>query len=287
MIHYTSKIVIRINYIYRKRGSILPRFASIASGSSGNSIYFGSDNTHILIDAGISNKRIEEGLKNLGLKVSDLSGVFITHEHSDHIQGLKILTKKYQIPIYATKGTLDYIKKKKIIEGYEGLCNIIAADTEFSVADINAKVFKISHDASEPVGFRLSTAGKSVAVATDMGVYDEYIVDNLQNLDAIMLEANHDIRMLEVGPYPYHLKRRILGNKGHLCNENAGKLLARILHDKIKHIFLGHLSKENNYPSLAYETVKVEIDEADVEYRGSDFRIDVAKRDAMSEVVLL
>ena len=253
----------------------MPRFASIASGSSGNSIYFGSDNTHILIDAGISNKRIEEGLKSLGLKVSDLSGVFITHEHSDHIQGLKTLTKKYQIPIYATKGTLDYIKKKKIIEGYEGLCNIIAADTEFSVADINAKVFKISHDASEPVGFRLSTAGKSVAV------------DNLQNLDAIMLEANHDIRMLEVGPYPYHLKRRILGNKGHLCNENAGKLLARILHDRIKHIFLGHLSKENNYPSLAYETVKVEIDEADVEYRGSDFRIDVAKRDAMSEVVLL
>lgn len=133
----------------------------------------------------------------------------------------------------------------------------------------------------------MSTAGKFVAVATDMGVYDEYIVDKLQNLDAILLEANHDIRMLEAGPYPYHLKRRILGSKGHLCNEIAGKLLARILNDNIKHVLLGHLSKENNYPSLAYETVKVEIDEADVEYRDSDFKIEVAKRDAMSEVVLL
>ena len=265
----------------------MPRFASIASGSSGNSIYFGSDNTHILIDTGISNKRIEEGLKNLGLKVSDLSGILITHEHSDHIQGLKTLTKKYQIPIYATKGTLDYIKAKKIIEGNEDLCNVISADTKITIDDIDASVFKISHDASEPVGFRLSTAGKSVAVATDMGVYDEYIVDKLQDLDAILLEANHDIRMLEAGPYPYHLKRRILGSKGHLCNEIAGKLLARILNDNIKHVLLGHLSKENNYPSLAYETVKVEIDEADVEYRGSDFKIEVAKRDAMSEVVLL
>lgn len=265
----------------------MPRFASIASGSSGNSIYFGSDNTHILIDTGISNKRIEEGLKNLGLKVSDLSGILITHEHSDHIQGLRTLTKKYQIPIYATKGTLDYIKAKKIIEGNEDLCNVISADTKITIDDIDASVFKISHDASEPVGFRLSTAGKSVAVATDMGVYDEYIVDKLQDLDAILLEANHDIRMLEAGPYPYHLKRRILGSKGHLCNEIAGKLLARILNDNIKHILLGHLSKENNYPSLAYETVKVEIDEADVEYRGSDFKIEVAKRDAMSEVVLL
>lgn len=265
----------------------MPRFASIASGSSGNSIYFGSDNTHILIDTGISNKRIEEGLKNLGLKVSDLSGILITHEHSDHIQGLRTLTKKYQIPIYATKGTLDYIKAKKIIEGNEDLCNVISADTKITIDDIDASVFKISHDASEPVGFRLSTAGKSVAVATDMGVYDEYIVDKLQDLDAILLEANHDIRMLEAGPYPYHLKRRILGSKGHLCNEIAGKLLARILNDNLKHVLLGHLSKENNYPSLAYETVKVEIDEADVEYRGSDFKIEVAKRDAMSEVVLL
>ena len=262
----------------------MPRFASIASGSSGNSIYFGSDNTHILIDTGISNKRIEEGLKNLGLKVSDLSGVLITHEHSDHIQGLKTLIKKYHIPIYATKGTLDYIKAKKIIEGNEDLCNVISADTKITIDDIDASVFKISHDASEPVGFRLSTAGKSVAVATDMGVYDEYIVDKLQDLDAILLEANHDIRMLEAGPYPYHLKRRILGSKGHLCNEIAGKLLARILNDNIKHVLLGHLSKENNYPSLAYETVKVEIDEADVEYRGSDFKIEVAKRDELSEI---
>ena len=261
------------------------RFTSIASGSSGNSIYFGNEHTHILIDAGISNKRIEKGMADLGLKVSDLSAILITHEHVDHISGLKALSKKYKIPIYASKGTIEFIRQKGIIYEADGLIHTIDTKEDFSISDISVKAFPISHDAIEPVAYRLSSEGHSVAVATDMGTYDDRIIEELRGLDAIILEANHDIRMLEVGPYPYHLKRRILGDKGHLCNEHAGRLLSSILHDGIKHIFLGHLSKENNYASLAYETVKLEVDASECIYKGDDFPIEVAKRDELSSVI--
>ena len=133
----------------------------------------------------------------------------------------------------------------------------------------------------------MENGSKAVAVATDMGHFDQYVIDHLQKLDAILLESNHDVRMLETGPYPYYLKRRILGDHGHLSNENAGRLLNNILHDNLKKIFLGHLSKENNYAELAYETVRLEIDEGDCPYGASDFSISVASRDKMSEVIYL
>ena len=143
------------------------------------------------------------------------------------------------------------------------------------------------NDAVNPVAYRVENGSKAVAVATDMGHFDQYVIDHLQKLDAILLESNHDVRMLETGPYPYYLKRRILGDHGHLSNENAGRLLNNILHDNLKKIFLGHLSKENNYAELAYETVRLEIDEGDCPYGASDFSISVASRDKMSEVVCL
>ena len=124
-----------------------------------------------------------------------------------------------------------------------------------------------------------------MGIATDLGKYNEYIVGNLQNLDALLLEANHDIRMLQVGKYPYYLKQRILGDRGHLSNENAGKLLCRLLHDNLKAVFLGHLSRENNYEELAYETVCAEVMLGDNPYKPRDFKIQVAKRDCISEVI--
>ena len=139
--------------------------------------------------------------------------------------------------------------------------------------------------AADPVAYRIGDGEKTVAVATDMGSYTPYITQHLMNLDAMLLESNHDIRMLEMGPYPYYLKQRILGDKGHLCNESAGRLLSDVLHDNLKHVLLGHISKENNYPDLAYEAVRVEINLADNPYRASDFDIQVAGRDTMSEVL--
>ena len=264
------------------------RMMNIASGSSGNCTYIGTENTHILIDAGISNKRIEEGLKAAGLSGKDLSGILITHEHSDHIRGLGVLARKYRIPLYGTEKTLKAIASMKSLGEIPGECFFpVNPDNGFLVGDLKAEPFHIDHDAADPVAYRVTDGRSHVAVATDMGHYNEYVVSHLTGLDALLLEANHDVRMLETGPYPYYLKMRILGDYGHLSNENSGRLLSRVLNDRIRHIFLGHLSKENNFEDLALETVKLEINESDTPYRASDFDITVAHRDRMSEILHL
>lgn len=262
------------------------RLCSIASGSSGNCIYIGDDNTHLLVDTGISKKRVEEGLSALGVKGEELDGILITHEHIDHVQGLGVFSRKYEIPIYATRGTIEGIKKISSIGRMpEDLCHEVSIDEKFSLGDMQICPFAISHDANEPSGYRFEDGKKSAAVATDLGIYDAYTVDNLKNLNAIVLEANHDIRMLEVGPYPYPLKRRVMGDKGHLSNELSGRLLCDILHDNLQHVVLGHLSKENNYEELAYETVKLEVTLGNNPYKGDDIPITVAKRSSISEII--
>lgn len=262
------------------------RLCSIASGSSGNCVYVGNDHTHLLIDTGISKKKIEAGLQELEIKGDELNGILITHEHSDHIQGLGVFCRKYEIPIYATAGTLEGIYKSNSLGKIsQDLFHEIQADTSFTLGDIKVNPFRISHDANEPTGYRMEHEEKAVAVATDLGTYDDYIIDNLKNLNAILLEANHDVHMLEVGPYPYPLKRRVLGHTGHLSNELSGRLLCDILHDELQHVLLGHLSKENNYAKLAHETVKLEISLGENPYNGNDIPITVAKRDSNSEVI--
>lgn len=264
------------------------RFVSIASGSSGNCIYAGTENTHVLIDAGISTKRIEKGLFEVGVKPAELSGICITHEHSDHVKGLGVLARKYEVPIYGTEGTLNEIKKMKNLGEYpQELLHPILPDVDFSVGDMTVKPFHIDHDAADPVAYRIQCGTKSIAVATDLGHFTQYTIDHLLDLDAVLLESNHDIRMLETGPYPYYLKRRIMGDFGHLSNENAGRLLNCILNDKLKHILLGHLSQENNMPELAFETVRLEVDMGECPYQTSDFNMVVARRDEMSEILTI
>ena len=262
------------------------RFASIASGSSGNCTYIGTEQSHILIDAGVSCKRITDNLKNLDLKPSDLDGIFITHEHSDHIQGIRVLSKKFGIPLYGTKETLQAIKqidKKGEIDS--DLYHPILPDETVIAGDMEILPFSNSHDAANPVAYRVQSNTSAIGVITDLGDYNDYTVQHLVNLDAILLEANHDVRMLEMGSYPYYLKRRIFGKYGHLSNECAGQLLNEVLHDDLKYIMLGHLSQENNYEALAYETVCCEIDMADTKYHSSDFPIHVAQRNQMSPVI--
>lgn len=262
------------------------RLCSIASGSSGNCIYVGSENTHLLVDTGISRKRIEEGLKELEVKGEELDGILVTHEHADHIQGLGVFSRKYGIPIYATPGTMKGIREYKTLGKMpEGLYHEIQVDTDFILGDIKVRPFAISHDANEPSGYRFEQGEKSVAVATDLGKYDEYTVENLKNLNAVLLESNHDLHMLEVGPYPYYLKQRVMGERGHLSNELSGRLLCDILHNGLKNVMLGHLSKENNYAELAYETVKLEVTLGDNPFKGEEIPITVAKRDTVSKVI--
>ena len=236
------------------------RICSIASGSSGNCIYVGSDNTHVIIDAGISGKRIEEGLNRLGLSTPDLSGILITHEHSDHIASIGVLARKYGLPMYATAGTIKGITLQKGVGPIDmSLFREISADNDFMIDDLSVKPVAVSHDALEPVGF--------------------------SGVNALVIEANHDVNMLQVGRYPYILKQRILSDKGHLSNENCGRLLCRLLHDDLKSITLGHLSAENNLAELAYEAVRLEIMMDECEYDPSDFDIKVALRSEVTQPV--
>lgn len=256
------------------------RMCSIASGSSGNSIYIGSGSTHILIDAGISGKRIEEGLHGLDLSLSDISAIFITHEHSDHIKGIGVLARKAGIPIYATKGTIDAMLSYNTLGSLDrGLLNVVSADSKVCVGDLFVCPMRVSHDAAEPVAYRVLHEKCKISVITDLGCFDDYTLECLKNSNIIMAEANHDVRMLQVGPYPYYLKQRILSDRGHLSNETSGRMISALLNDNVKEIILGHLSAENNIPELAYESVRLEIEASDTPYHGNDFPIRIARRD--------
>ena len=256
---------------------------SIASGSSGNCICVGSDHTHVLIDAGISGKRIESGLNEFDLKANEMQGILITHEHIDHIAGLGVLARRYGIPIFATEKTISAISKSKSVGKIdEDLFQVIRPGKRFSIGELLIQPIPISHDAADPVAYKIVNEEKSVAVVTDLGTYNQAIVDELQGLDALLLEANHDIKMLQTGAYPYPLKQRILGDRGHLSNERSGQLLCELLHDDFGTVLLGHLSKENNYEELAYEAVRLEVTMGDNPYKAEDFPMYVAKRDTVS-----
>ena len=234
------------------------KLCSIASGSSGNCIFAGSETTSLLIDAGISGKRVEAGLAVLDRSAKELDGILVTHEHSDHIQGLGVLARRYGIPIYATDGTIQAMQQTKSLGKFpEGIFHTIHADDTFTLGDIAVHPFTIS----------------------------DYTVQNLTGLDAVLLEANHDENMLAVGPYPYPLKQRIAGAKGHLSNLAAGHLLCEILHDNLQEVLLGHLSKENNYEALAFETVACEVTTGDNPYHSGDFHLAVAKRSEVSPLI--
>lgn len=234
---------------------------SIASGSSGNCIYVGTEKTHLLIDAGISGKRIEEGLKTIGIAPKEISGVLITHEHSDHIQGLGVLSRRYHVPIYATLETISEIINYKPAGKLEhSLFHEVRPDVGFCIQDMEIMPVHISHDAANPVCYTFRHGKNKMGVATDLGMYDNYIVKHLLDCDALLLESNHDKHMLETGGYPYQLKCRILSDRGHLSNDHAAELLAKLVGKKLKHVLLGHLSKENNLPDLAYMTVKYELE---------------------------
>lgn len=268
------------------------RIAPIASGSSGNCIYVGTDTTHLLVDAGISGKRVEAGVNALDLSMRDIDAILITHEHADHISGLGVLSRRYGIPIFTTGGTKrEILRCRSIGKIDDELISEIKADDRFVIKDIKIDPMRVSHDAAEPVAYRFTHGRKKAAIVTDLGTYNDYTVECLRGMDALFLEANHDVNMLQVGPYPYPLKQRILGEKGHLSNESAGGLLSSLMHEGLKAVMLGHLSKENNIPELAYESVRVEVamkermQKEKAEISISDIPLYVAKRDEMSRII--
>ena len=262
-------------------------FYSIASGSSGNCIYIGTDHTSVLVDAGISCRRITDALHEIGRSVKDLTAILVTHEHSDHIAGLGVLSRKAHVPVCATSATIRQILRYAPLGHVEEeLFHPIDADQPFAIGDMRVEAFHISHDAADPVAYRIEAGGKSAAIATDMGCYNRYTVNHLRNLDILLVEANHDENMLQAGPYPYYLKRRIMGEKGHLSNTASAMLLSQVLHDGMKSVYLGHLSKTNNYPDLAYATIISEMAMDPLcPYREGDIPIRVASREHPMELL--
>lgn len=261
------------------------KVCSLFSGSSGNCVFISSGETSILVDAGVSGKRVEEALDQIGESIKSISAIVITHEHNDHISGAGILARRHKIPIYANQRTWDAMRPflGKIQPDYIRVTEVCR---RFCIGDIDILPFPIPHDAACPVGYNFFIDDKKVTIATDIGHVTDELMGWLEKSYIILLESNHDIEMLKTGRYPWPLKQRIMGDLGHLCNENTGKVVAHLVENGTKFVLLGHLSKENNYPELAYQTVCNALAERKI-YPDKDVFLDVAYRDRASKMICI
>lgn len=222
---------------------------TLASGSSGNCTLISEGDTHLLVDAGISCRRITTALGELGVDPARLAGICVTHEHSDHICGLTNFTKKYRVPVYTTAGTGRQLCYR--IAFLEELIRDFQPGESFQAGGLTVESFPTLHDTAQPCGFAVSNGSRKAAVVTDLGVVTDEVLSGIRGTDLLVVEANHDVECLKSGRYPYYLKQRILGDHGHLCNE-AGASLARSAAEAGAHtVVLAHLSAENNTPALA------------------------------------
>ncbi len=231
------------------------KYSILASGSTGNSIYIGNNEYNFLIDAGLSGKKVEAGLQEIGVSIKDIDGIFITHEHDDHIKGAGILSRKHHIPLYANEETFHHLPKNVGLVD-ESLMHIFDTNSVNDFGSLQIESFAISHDAAEPVGYLINDSDIQLSVVTDLGYVSNKIKDKIKGSDAFIFEANHDVEMLRMSSYPWSIKRRILGDTGHLSNEDSGEALAELINGNTKKVFLAHLSKENNMQVLAKLTVK-------------------------------
>ena len=261
------------------------KFCSLYSGSSGNSIFIEANGTKILIDAGLSGKKIIQALNSIGERPSDISAILVTHEHSDHIRGVGILSRMFNIPVYANEKTWEAISTQIGPVSADNM-RCFVTGKEFEIGNMCIRPFPIPHDAVEPVGFNFFAFNRKVTTATDIGHITEEILESLVKSDLVLLESNHDIEMLKVGPYPWPLKMRVLGDKGHLSNEMAGKVAVHLAERGTCRFLLGHLSRENNFPELAYQTVYNALRESKIKV-DSDVMLEVALRDCTSRVMTL
>ena len=262
------------------------RFCSLYSGSTGNSLYVETPNTKILIDAGESAKKIVSALSNIEVDITEINAILVTHEHSDHIKGLGTLSKKYNIPVYANKGTWQAMPDQSIkIE----LANqkLFNSNTNFTIGDLKIFPFSIPHDAAEPCRYNIYYSNNKISIATDLGHIDSNIISKLENSSFILLESNYDPEILKYSTYPYSLKQRIAGPNGHLSNILAGQTISYLLQSGLKSVMLGHLSKENNFPELAYKTVMNELIENNKDFDSCSFSLSIAKRYEPSSIIEL
>lgn len=254
------------------------KFCTFASGSSGNCSFLTQGETKILIDAGISMRRIKTSLATLDHIIDELNGIFITHDHSDHISALKMLLKYYEIPIYATWDT--YLGIIRYYPEATGRINILKAGESMTLGEMEILPFATPHDAPGSVGYRVNAGDKSFALVTDIGFCSSNVLNAVQGSDTVVLEANHDVAMLMNGPYPYYLRERILSKYGHLSNCDCGHFAVSLAESGTQRIILAHLSDKNNTPELA----KHEVSRA---LAGMDVELLVAPAKEMGEVYII
>ncbi len=253
-------------------------FCSLFSGSSGNATYIAGGKTGILVDAGLSGRQITDALNRIGVLPETLSGIIITHEHSDHVKGAGILSRKYHLPLYANERTWEAMARQvgpvPVSER-----RVFETDSDFYIGDLAVHAFRIPHDAADPVGFRIFAGGRSAATATDMGCIRKSVMNALSGTDLVLLESNHDPAMLRENPhYSAALKRRILGDHGHLCNEACSQGILTLYESGVRRLVLGHLSAENNTPQLAMETALNAVTRAGL-HPDEDIFLDLGWRD--------
>lgn len=252
------------------------KISVLSSGSEGNSTLIETSDRSILIDSGISGKKLLERLASISADPSLISGLVITHDHADHINGAGVIARKFKIPIYIHRENY-YTSSHKLEK-----CEIRFISDKFSIGDIEIVPFPVSHDGTVNFAYCIIADGKKISHVTDIGVVTTIVKQRILNSDAIILESNHDPEMLKNGPYPWYLKQRISGNKGHLSNSAAGALIAETGQGKLKHLILGHLSKENNDPSLAFDSMSKVMEE-----NSFDFKLHIAYQHMATELIEL
>lgn len=258
------------------------KFCSLFSGSSGNCTYIGTDKTHLLIDAGLSGIKIQKEMKKIEANPALVDGILVTHEHIDHIQSVGVLSRRFNIPVYASEMTWQamFCRVGKIAA--ENI-RVIEVDRPFSIKELSITPFNISHDAVEPFGFNVTDGIKKISLLTDTGCINDYIKRSISGFDLLLLETNHDVELLKAGSYPWPLKQRIMSEYGHLSNENAGYFLSDVLKKGGERVFLGHLSQENNFPELAYRTVVNILQENNIQM-GIDVILNMTHRDRCAKI---
>ena len=259
-------------------------FCSLYSGSSGNCLLIQTSDTKILIDAGESAKKISTALSSMDIDPTQIDAILVTHEHSDHVRGLGTFSKKYDIPVFANSKTWDAMPEQssKISENNMKKFTI---EENFEIGDLKIHPFKIPHDAANPCGFNIFYNDTKISIATDLGHITSNIAHKLEDSKFILLESNYDPEILKCSAYPYLLKRRIAGPNGHLPNSDAGKIVSFLMNSGLESVMLGHLSRENNFPELAYKTVVDTL--IDDKLDCSKIKIDVASRFTPSPTIKL
>lgn len=241
------------------------RICVLSSGSIGNATIIETENTAILIDNGLSLKKLQELIKKSGFDENKIEHILITHEHGDHIKGVGVCTRKWKLNVCATEKTIDELYRKSIIKPGVEKTTIIEKHTAFQVGDLNILPFRISHDAADPVGYRIEYDEKVLVYITDTGYITGDILKTLHNADAYIMETNHNVEMLQMCDRPWILKQRILSDCGHLSNEDSAYALSQLVGDKTKHVYLAHLSQDANLPDLAEMTVRYILKEEKVD----------------------